>query len=141
MSPTTKNVSAQTKTPSPQKKTVAKKDAASDKPPAKPRKPSLKEKHSRFLAPPDFLRLSRAVSRRLSAALPPAAIDACWRELLRLECLQRSERYHNVGKGGTCGMPHPTWAAAFKQVLLDGRYCCPYCCCYSHLCPESTLAP
>ena len=49
MSPTTKNVSAQTKTPSPQKKTVAKKDAASDKPPAKPRKPSLKEKHSRFL--------------------------------------------------------------------------------------------
>ena len=49
MSPTTKNVSAQTKTPSPQKKTVAKKDAAADKPPAKPRKPSLKEKHSRFL--------------------------------------------------------------------------------------------
>ena len=48
-SPATKNVSAQTKTPSPQKKTVAKKEVATDKPPAKPRKPSLKEKHSRFL--------------------------------------------------------------------------------------------
>ena len=48
-SPTTKNVSAQTKTPSPQKKVVAKKEAATDKPAAKPRKPSLKEKHSRFL--------------------------------------------------------------------------------------------
>ena len=47
-SPITKNVSAQTKTPTPQKKAVAKKDAA-DKPPAKPRKPTLKEKHSRFL--------------------------------------------------------------------------------------------
>ena len=47
-SPITKNVSAQTKTPTPQKKVVAKKDAA-DKPPAKPRKPTLKEKHSRFL--------------------------------------------------------------------------------------------
>ena len=42
-SPITKNVSAQTKTPTPQKKVVAKKDAA------KPRKPTLKEKHSRFL--------------------------------------------------------------------------------------------
>jgi len=48
-SPATKNVSAQTKTPSPKKKVVAKKEAAADKPPAKPRKPSLKEKHSRFL--------------------------------------------------------------------------------------------
>jgi len=48
-SPATKNVSAQTKTPTPQKKVVAKKEAATDKPPAKPRKPTLKEKHSRFL--------------------------------------------------------------------------------------------
>lgn len=48
-SPATKNVSAQTKTPTPQKKVVAKKEAAADKPPAKPRKPTLKEKHSRFL--------------------------------------------------------------------------------------------
>ena len=48
-SPITNNVSVQTKTPSPQKKVVAKKETAADKPAAKPRKPALKEKHSRFL--------------------------------------------------------------------------------------------
>ena len=48
-SPITNNVSVQTKTPSPQKKVVAKKETAADKPAPKPRKPTLKEKHSRFL--------------------------------------------------------------------------------------------
>jgi len=47
-SPITNNVSVQTKTPSPQKK-VSKKETAADKPAPKPRKPTLKEKHSRFL--------------------------------------------------------------------------------------------
>ena len=48
-SPITKNVSAQTKTPSPQKKVVAKKEAATDKPAAKPRQPTLKESTRVFL--------------------------------------------------------------------------------------------
>jgi hypothetical protein len=88
-SPITKNVSAQTKTPTPQKKVVAKKDAA-DKAPAKPRKPTLKEKHSRFLVS------NYSLIQFLSAKglLTDEAVETAYSEIKMFATLEDQEAFY-----------------------------------------------
>ena len=91
-SPITKNVSAQTKTPSPQKKTVAKKEAATDKPAAKPRNPTLKEKHSRFLVS------NYSLIQYLSAKglMTEEAVETAYSEIKMFAPLEDQEAFYDA---------------------------------------------
>ena len=91
-SPITKNVSAQTKTPSPQKKVVAKKEAATDKPAAKPRKPTLKEKHSRFLVS------NYSLIQYLSAKglMTEEAVETAYSEIKMFAPLEDQEAFYDA---------------------------------------------
>ncbi len=91
-SPITKNVSAQTKTPSPQKKTVAKKEAATDKPATKPRKPTLKEKHSRFLVS------NYSLIQYLSAKglMTEEAVETAYSEIKMFAPLEDQEAFYDA---------------------------------------------
>jgi len=91
-SPATKNVSAQTKTPSPQKKTVAKKEAATDKPAAKPRKATLKEKHSRFLVS------NYSLIQYLSAKglMTEEAVETAYSEIKMFAPLEDQEAFYDA---------------------------------------------
>ena len=91
-SPITKNVSAQTKTPSPQKKVVAKKEAATDKPATKPRKPTLKEKHSRFLVS------NYSLIQYLSAKglMTEEAVETAYSEIKMFAPLEDQEAFYDA---------------------------------------------